>query len=105
MPHEGSTELDTKQHYFYHSRLHKFGSDASRDEEDPVKFLCVTKAPTNAHNKKVFYVYGKGWNSTDRERIRPTQTVEEGKDFAWPTTKQPHDVVYSLSIVGSSKIL
>lgn len=103
IPHEG-TELDQKHHYFYHTRLNKFGPDADKTQEDAFKFYYVTRGPNRGHGKKLFYVYGQGWNARDSLRVKPTETVAEGKDFAWPKKRGPNDLVYDLKIISQTPV-
>ena len=78
-------------------------TDADKEKEDSFKFFYVTKGPSQAQGKKLFYVYSQGWNAKDSLQIKPTQTVEEGGDFAWPNRHGPNDLVYQLKIVSSSE--
>ncbi|KAK7099826.1 uncharacterized protein [Littorina saxatilis] len=104
MPHEGNTDLDQKKHYFYHTRLNNFGGDADKAKEDAFKFYYVTKGPARAHGKKVFYVYGQGWEAKDSTHVHPTQTAQEGEDFAWPSRHGPNDLLYNVHITGSTPL-
>lgn len=104
VPYEG-TVLDQKEHYFYHTRLNNFGSDADKNQEDAFKFYYVTKGPKRAQGKRLFYVYGQGWNARDSLRVKPTETATEGKDFAWPKKYGPNDMVYALVIVNQTPLV
>lgn len=95
---EGNDKIN-KQHYFYHARLNDFGKEASETKEDPSKFIYVAKGPNRAHQKKVFYVFGKGWNAMDGQKVLPTSTQEEGRDYAWSSTRKPNDVYYNLTFI------
>jgi hypothetical protein len=46
------------------------------------------KGPASAKNKKLFYVYGRGWNAMDGNRTLPTLTKEEGEDYSWPQRRR-----------------
>ncbi|XP_076462012.1 uncharacterized protein LOC143294532 [Babylonia areolata] len=104
IPHEGSTELEHKKHYFYHTRLNHFGTDADKSKEEPFKFYYVTSGPARAQGKKLFYVYGQGWNAQDSLRVKPTLTMQKGEDFAWPNRCGPNDLLYSVKITGSTPV-
>lgn len=54
------------------------------------------KGPASAKNKKIFYVYGRGWNALDGMRTKPTLTKEEGEDFSWPQMRRPNTCYYNL---------
>ncbi|XP_060069928.1 uncharacterized protein LOC132549960 [Ylistrum balloti] len=96
-PFEGTNRIN-KDHYFYHARLNDFSEKGSREKEDDFKFMYVQKGPNRAKEKKLFYVYGKGWNAMDGQRRLPSETKQEGRDFAWPLeTRIPNDVYYNLS--------
>lgn len=70
----------------------------SREKEDDFKFMYVQRGPTRAKQKKMFYVYGRGWNAVDGKRTLPTDTKQEGTDYAWPLeTRVPNDVYYNIT--------
>lgn len=94
-PFEGDERVN-KQHYFYHPRMNDLRKDADPSKEDSFKFLQVTKGPASAKNKKLFYVYGRGWNAMDGNRTLPTLTKEEGEDYSWPQRRQPNSCYYKL---------
>ena len=56
----------------------------------------MTKGPASAKNKKLFYVYGRGWNAMDGNRTLPTLTKEEGEDYSWPQRRQLNSCYYKL---------
>ncbi|XP_033738825.1 uncharacterized protein LOC117326256 [Pecten maximus] len=98
-PFEGTDRID-KDHYFYHARLNDFSEKGSREKEDDFKFMYVQKGPNRAKQKKLFYVYGRGWNAMDGKRTLPTESKQEGKDFAWPVeTRIPNDVYYNVNFI------
>ena len=74
-------------------------SEASVEKEDDHKFIYVVKGPARTQQKKVFYVYGKGWNAKDGTVVRPTTTKEMGQDPAWPLRQHPNDVYYDLTFL------
>ena len=78
-------------------------SEARVENEESHKFVYVVKGPTSAQQKKVFYVYGKGWNAKDGTVTRPTTTKEMGKDPTWPLRQQPHDVYYDITFLDQGK--
>ena len=80
-----------------------FHTDADKTKEDSFKFFYVTKGPSKAQGKKLFYVYGQGWTAKDSMQVKPTQTLEEGSDFAWPSRHGPNDLVYQIKIISSSE--
>ena len=80
-----------------------FHTDADKTKEDSFKFFYVTKGPSRAQGKKLFYVYGQGWTAKDSLQVKPTQTLEEGSDFAWPSRHGPNDLVYQIKIISSSE--
>lgn len=98
-PFEGE-ERQKKGHYFYHPRLQDFSEKASVDKEDPHKFLMVVKGPASAKQKKIFYVYGKGWNATDGEVTKPARSKAMGQDPTWPQRQNPNDVYYNISFLN-----
>ncbi|XP_052090420.1 uncharacterized protein LOC127727050 [Mytilus californianus] len=94
-PFEGDLKVD-KKNYFYHPRLNDFRKDADPSKEDDFKFLHVTKGPASCKNKKLFYVYGRGWNAIDGKKTLPTMTKEEGNDYSWPQMRKPNSCYYNL---------
>lgn len=98
VPFEGE-EKRKKGHYFYHPRLNDFSERASTEKEEPHKFIYVVKGPASAQQKKVFYVYGKGWNAKDGRLVKPTATKEMGQDPTWPLRQQPNDVYYDIAFL------
>ena len=80
-----------------------FHTDADKTKEDSFKFFYVTKGPSRAQGKKLFYMYGQGWTAKDSLQVKPTQTLEEGSDFAWPSRHGPNDLVYQIKIISSSE--
>lgn len=98
VPFEGE-EKRKKGHYFYHPRLNDFSERASLEKEDPHKFVYVVKGPASAQQKKVFYVYGKGWNAKDGKLVKPTATREMGQDPTWPLRQHPNDVYYDITFL------
>ena len=75
-------------------------TEASVDREDPYKFMCVVKGPASAKQKKIFYVYGKGWNAMKHEngvRVKPTETIAMKPDPTWPQRQHPNDVYYNVT--------
>ncbi|XP_041359257.1 uncharacterized protein LOC121375722 [Gigantopelta aegis] len=106
-PYEGIKACG-KTNYFYHSRLNTFGSDADKQPKDGLKVLHVTHGPVRVRQKKLFYVYGHGWDAEDGLRVKPTLTKEEGKDFSWPEVRIPNDLYYNLLFTnqdgGTSKM-
>lgn len=98
VPFEGE-EKKKKGHYFYHPRLNDFSEKASVDKEEAHKFMYVVKGPASAQQKKVFYVYGKGWGATDGKVVKPTATREMGQDPTWPLRQHPNDVYYDITFL------
>ncbi|XP_025110299.1 uncharacterized protein LOC112573861 isoform X2 [Pomacea canaliculata] len=99
VPYEG-TQLNQKDHYFYHTRLRSFGPGLDKSQEDAFKFYYVTKGPLRAQGKKLYYVYGQGWDAQDGVRVKPTLTEKQGTDFAWPKKRQTNDLYYDIQIVS-----
>ena len=77
---------------------------ASLEKEDPHKFVYVVKGPASAQQKKVFYVYGKGWNAKDGKLVKPTATREMGQDPTWPLRQHPNDVYYDITFLDHGNI-
>ncbi|CAG2197714.1 unnamed protein product [Mytilus edulis] len=77
-PFEGDLKVD-KKNYFYHPRLNDFRI-----------------GPASCKNKKLFYVYGRGWNAIDGKKTLPTMTKEEGDDYSWPQMRKPNTCYYNL---------
>ncbi|KAL3870045.1 hypothetical protein ACJMK2_042662 [Sinanodonta woodiana] len=99
---EGEEEMTEKRHYFYHPRLKDFSENASEKKEDEFKFLYVTKGPARAKQKKLYYVYGKGWGAMDGLKTKPSKTIEPGPDYAWPNSRRnPFDVYYQVDILDT----
>ena len=46
--------------------------------------------------RKLYYVYGQGWGARDGLRLKPTETIGQGKDYAWSSTRQPNALYYRL---------
>ena len=69
------------------------------EKEDAHKFMYVMKGPARAQQKKVFYVYGKGWGAKDGAIVRPTATREMGRDPSWPLRQNPNDVYYNITFL------
>ena len=69
------------------------------DKEDDHKFMYVMKGPARAQQKKVFYVYGKGWGAKDGAVVKPTATKEMGQDPTWPLRQHPNDVYYDIRVL------
>lgn len=69
------------------------------DKEEAHKFMYVVKGPASAQQKKVFYVYGKGWGATDGKVVKPTATREMGQDPTWPLRQHPNDVYYDITFL------
>ena len=67
--------------------------------------MHVTRGPTKARQKKLFYVYGHGWDAKDGLRVKPTLTTEEGEDFSWPQLRVPNDLYYNLHFTKKGKQL
>ncbi|XP_005096374.2 uncharacterized protein LOC101862939 [Aplysia californica] len=97
---EKGKELDNKEHYFYHTRLNKYGPESSKAEEDAFKFYYVLKGPAAAQHKKLFYIYGQGWEAQDGLKVKPTETVGVGKDYAWSSSRNPNSLYYALQFDG-----
>ncbi|GFN98445.1 hypothetical protein PoB_002495100 [Plakobranchus ocellatus] len=93
---EKSATLSNKEHYFYHARLKEYGPDISKQNEDAFKLYYVLKGPASSKQKKLFYVYGQGWEAKDGLRLKPTETVGQGKDYAWSSTHRPNALYYRL---------
>ena len=74
-------------------------SEASVEKEDDHKFMYVMKGPARAKQKKVFYVYGKGWGAKDGAVVKPTATKEMGQDPTWPLRQHPNDVYYDIRVL------
>ena len=58
------------------------------------------KGPASSKHKKLFYVYGQGWGARDGLKVKPTETVGIGKDYAWSSTREPNSLYYALNING-----
>lgn len=100
VPFEGEeTGTARKGHYFYHPRLNDFSEKASVEKEDAHKFMYVMKGPASSQQKKVFYVYGKGWGAKDGMVVKPTATKEMGQDPTWPLRQHPNDVYYNITFL------
>ncbi|XP_064606618.1 uncharacterized protein LOC135471345 [Liolophura sinensis] len=99
-PHEGDDRVK-KADYFYHSRLQDFGKDASYNKENNWKFYYVSKGPNSAHQKKVYYVFGKGnITSVDGKVTKPSE-VKDMDEFTWPSEHKlahPTDMFYTLEL-------
>lgn len=75
--------------------------DASKEKEDQFKFTYVARGPPRAQQKKLFYVYGRGWNAIDGIKKLPTLSSEGGKDYAWPSeARVPNDVYYNVTFLN-----
>lgn len=75
-------------------------SGLDKSQEDAFKFYYVTKGPLRAQGKKLYYVYGQGWDAEDGVRVKPTLTEKQGTDFAWPKKRQTNDLYYDIQIVS-----
>ncbi|KAK3771003.1 hypothetical protein RRG08_002052 [Elysia crispata] len=97
-PYENEQEdaLSNKENYFYHARLKEFGPDVSKENEDPFKLYYVLKGPASAMQKKLYYVYGQGWGARDGLRLKPSESIGHGKDYAWSSSHQPNALYYKL---------
>lgn len=97
-PYENVMEggLSNKENYFYHARLKEYGPDISKENEDGFKLYYVLKGPASAMQRKLFYVYGQGWGARDGLRLKPSETVGQGKDYAWSSSRQPNALYYRL---------
>ena len=80
-------------------------SEASVEKEDDHKFMYVMKGPARAKQKKVFYVYGKGWGAKDGAVVKPTATKEMGQDPTWPLRQHPNDVYYDIRVLDHGNML
>ena len=80
-------------------------SEAAYSKEDEWKFLYVTKGPQKTRQKKLFYVFGKGFDSTGNGPSRQAQidggeSVDNqtshptGQGYAWPPVFKQHAHIY-----------
>ena len=75
------------------------------EKEDAHKFMYVMKGPASSQQKKVFYVYGKGWGAKDGMVVKPTATKEMGQDPTWPLRQHPNDVYYNITFLDHGNTL
>ena len=59
------------------------------------------KGPASAQSKNLFYVYGQGFHARDGLKVKPSETVGVGQDYAWSSTKVPNSLYYSLEYKGN----
>lgn len=74
-----------KTGYFYHAKTNTF---SQLSPQENFKTFYVFKGPKAARNKKLFYVYGKGWGTQPDEGLRKTPYRPQGVGYEWPASFQ-----------------
>ncbi|XP_077981236.1 uncharacterized protein LOC144436338 [Glandiceps talaboti] len=90
-----------KAGYFYHARLDDYSEEASQTNEDAFKYQYVSKGPTKAKGKKLFYVYGIGMSAEDQAKmVKKPYYRPKGKGYIWPSSfRKTNHVYYEISFV------
>ena len=82
---DSSKQKTVKTGYFYHAKINSFSQP---EPEENFKTFYVSKGPKVVGNKKLFYVYGKGWGAQPDEGLRKMPYRPQGRGYQWPDSFQ-----------------
>ena len=92
--------LKKKCHLFCaYSHASALSAEAAYEKEEDWKFRYVYKGPQNARQKKVYYVYGIGWDPQNKTLKRRLDDVPSGP----PVLRIPNHVYYNIVFLSQGR--